>query len=143
MERLAANPTPNRLLIKSVFKVCPENFVFGILCWGFPNRAKSSNKPCNPIGSLHGLIAVAFNLEWWLNQAAPRLSGIIHRDSRFSNQGISLIVLIQCQNEILIGITIFFTVLVEAFDRLSQYNAVKLVRVMLFRGMGLCTAYMK
>ncbi len=143
MERLVTNPAPNRPLIKSVFKEFPENLVFGILCRGFPNRAKASNKPCNPISSLHRLIAVTFNLEWWLNQAAPRLSGVIHRDSRFSNQGSSLVVLIECQNEIFIWITIFFTMLVEAFDRLSKHIAVELVRVMLFRGMGFCTAYMK
>jgi len=119
-------------LIEPIFKVSPENFVHWELSRCFPDRAKASNKPRNSIGGLHRLIAMTFNLIWWLYQAASRLGGVIHRHGDFCDQCISLIMLIKYQNEILKRITIFFTMLVEAFDCLSQYDAIKLVWIMFF-----------
>jgi len=51
--------------------------------------------------------------------------------------------LIKYQNEILKRIAIFFTMLVEAFDCLSQYDAINLVWIMFFWSKGFCASNMK
>ena len=51
-----------------MLKIPAEHLVLRISFRIFPNRSNSSNQPRNPIGSLYGLIAVAFQMERLLDQ---------------------------------------------------------------------------
>ncbi|OBY26775.1 hypothetical protein A9D60_17445 [Leisingera sp. JC1] len=86
---------------------------------------------------------MAFYLKRWLDEMAARLRGLIHRYRSFSDQRITLIMLVKCKKKILLRITVFFAVLVEAFDRFSQDASIKLVRIMLLGGARFCTANIK
>lgn len=50
---------------------------------------------------------------------AARLGGIIHCYRSFGDQRITLIMFVKCEDEILLWVTVFFAMLVEAFDGFS------------------------
>ncbi len=67
---LTPDSAPTTDLIQAMLKIPAEHLVLRISFRIFPNRSNSSNQPRNPIGSLYGLITVAFQMERLLDQTS-------------------------------------------------------------------------
>ena len=99
-----------------------------------PRRPTQSS---NPIHCLECLIAVAFQMERRLDEIPAAFRSRIHAPRGGGDQGRSLIVFIENQDEILRWITILFAESVNPLDRLKKYPCVAPVRIVRPRLRGL------
>lgn len=117
-------------------------FVFRIVAGRFPIGTKTPDQTRDPIGRLHGLIAMAFQLKRWLDKTASLIHAI-HGNRRLLDQRRPLVVFVQSKQELFAGVAIEVTMLVDALDRFFQNMAIQGVRIMRCGRVFLALAHIK
>lgn len=112
--------------MQSGCEVGREDFVFSKLVRGFPKCAKATYQAGDPIGGLHGLVAVTFQLKGRLNKASSSI-GPIHGDRRLCNESRPLVVFVEGEEEPFARRAIYVTMLINALDRFTQNMSIESV----------------
>lgn len=107
--------------VEAMLEIRAEHVILWIGLWVRPNRTKAPNQPCDPIGSLDGLIAMTFQVEGRFDQMPKRVSSI-HTLRCSGKQGRPAFVLVEGQKKVIWRVTVFSTKVVDPLN-CSEQNA--------------------